>query len=51
MKLIYLLKKELNSFKILFLKINRGYMVNLIIIIYLCIYKSMKYVFFLSIKL
>lgn len=48
MKLIYLLKKELNSFEILFLKIN---MVNLIIIIYLCIYKSMKYVFLLNIKL
>lgn len=48
MKLIYLLKKELNIFEIFFLKIN---MVNLIIIIYLCICKGMKYVFLLSIKL
>lgn len=51
MKPIYLLKKELNSFEILFLKINRGHMANLIIITYSCTYKSMKYVYFLSIKL
>lgn len=51
MKPIYLLKKELNSFEILFLKINRGHMANLIIITYSCTYKSMKYVSFLSIKL
>lgn len=43
MKPIYLLKKELNSFEILFLKINRGHMANLIIITYSCTYKSMKF--------
>lgn len=51
MKQIYLLKKELNSFEILFFKINRGHMANLIIITYSFTYKSMKYVSFLSIKL
>lgn len=51
MKPIYLLKKELNSFEILFLKINRGHMANLIIITYSCTYKSMKYVSLLNIKL
>lgn len=43
MKPIYLLKKELNSFEISFLKINRGHMANLIIITYSCTFKSMKY--------
>lgn len=53
MKPIYLSKKELNSFEILFLKItgNRGHMAYLIIITYSCTYKSMKYVSLLNIKL